>query len=47
LPIFAEDIGKVKKSWKKIIQQGAKIIYPAHGNPFSVEIIKKILAGYK
>jgi len=43
LPIFAEDIEKVKESWKSIIQQGAKTIYPAHGNPFSVDIIKKAL----
>ena len=43
LPIFAEDIEKVKESWKPIIQQGAKTIYPAHGNPFSVDIIKKAL----
>jgi len=42
-PIFAEDIEKVKESWKSIIQQGANTIYPAHGNPFSVEIIKKAL----
>ena len=32
-----------KLSWKSIIQQGAKTIYPAHGNPFSVDIIKKAL----
>ncbi len=44
LPIFAEDIEKVKESWKSLIQQGAKTIYPAHGNPFSVDIIKKALA---
>ena len=43
LPIFAEDIEKVKESWKSIIQQGVKTIYPAHGNPFSVDIIKKAL----
>ena len=41
LPIFAEDIVKVKESWKSIIQQGVKMIYPAHGNPFSVDVIKK------
>lgn len=43
LPIFAEDIEKVKESWKMIIKQGAKTIYPAHGNPFSADIIKNIL----
>jgi glyoxylase-like metal-dependent hydrolase (beta-lactamase superfamily II) len=44
LPIFAEDIEKVKESWKSLIQRGAKTIYPAHGNPFSVDIIKKALS---
>ncbi len=43
LPIFAEDIEQIKKSWETIINQGAKIIYPGHGDPFPVDIIKKIL----
>lgn len=43
LPIFADDLEKVKKSWKILIGQGAKMIYPAHGNPFSIEKIKKYL----
>jgi hydroxyacylglutathione hydrolase len=43
LPIFAEDIEKLKKSWKSIIEQGARMIYPGHGNPFSVDVIKRAL----
>jgi glyoxylase-like metal-dependent hydrolase (beta-lactamase superfamily II) len=43
LPIFAEDIDVVKESWKSLIQQGARMIYPAHGDPFPVDIIKEIL----
>ena len=43
LPIFADDIEEVKRNWKRVIEQGAKTIYPAHGDPFPVEIIKKIL----
>jgi hypothetical protein len=43
LPIFAEDVEKVKESLKLIIQQGAETIYPAHGDPFSVDVIKNIL----
>jgi len=43
LPIFADDIQKVKESWKMLLDRGAKMIYPAHGNPFSAEIIRKIL----
>jgi hydroxyacylglutathione hydrolase len=42
-PIFAEDIEMVKKSWKMIIDKGAKMIYPGHGNPFPVDRILKHL----
>lgn len=37
LPIFAEDISTLKKSWRKLIDMGVKTIYPAHGKPFPVE----------
>ncbi len=43
LPIFADDIEEVKRNWKKVIERGAKTIYPAHGDPFPVEVIQKIL----
>jgi len=43
LPIFAEDLQKVKNSWKLLLDSGAKKIYPAHGKPFSAEIIRNIL----
>ncbi len=43
LPIFADDLQKVKESWKMLLDRGAKMIYPAHGNPFSAEIIRKVL----
>lgn len=43
LPIFAEDMQKVKKSWDLLLDKGARQIYPAHGNPFSAEIIRKAL----
>ena len=43
LPIFAEDLQKVKESWSLLLDRGAKMIYPAHGNPFSAEIMRKVL----
>jgi glyoxylase-like metal-dependent hydrolase (beta-lactamase superfamily II) len=43
LPVFAEDFDKVKESWKMLLSQGAKTIYPAHGEPFSADIIRKAL----
>ena len=43
LPIFTEDLRKVRESWKLLLDQGAETIYPAHGKPFSAEIIRKAL----
>lgn len=43
LPIFAEDLPKVKDSWNLILGYGVKMIYPAHGNPFSAKIIRNVL----
>ncbi len=43
LPIFAEDWTAVKESWQLLFDHGAKTIYPAHGEPFSVDIIRKAL----
>ena len=43
IPIFAEDISLIKPSWQKLLDLGAKMIYPAHGKPFSVEVFHKQL----
>jgi hydroxyacylglutathione hydrolase len=43
LPIFAENMQKVKESWKVLLERGTQTIYPAHGEPFSVDIIHKAL----
>jgi len=43
LPIFADDLRKVKESLKLLLDMGARTIYPAHGKPFSVEILRNIL----
>jgi len=43
LPIFAEDMNKVKASLEMLLARGAKQIYPAHGNPFSADIIRNCL----
>lgn len=39
LPIYAQDIDQLRKSWKPLIERGAKIIYPGHGDVFPVEKI--------
>ena len=40
LPIFAEDIEKVKASWRRLLDAGAKTVYPAHGMPFPAEVMR-------
>jgi len=34
-PIYIEDINTVYESWRKLQERGARVIYPAHGRPFS------------
>jgi hydroxyacylglutathione hydrolase len=43
LPIYAQDIMKIKESWRVLIAEGARTIYPGHGKPFSIEAIKDML----
>jgi hydroxyacylglutathione hydrolase len=43
LPIYSDDIERVKESWNLILQRGARVIYPAHGKPFSVDVVKTFL----
>jgi hydroxyacylglutathione hydrolase len=44
LPIFAEDIRQVRQSWTLLLHEGAKMIYPAHGKPFSADVIRDCAA---
>jgi len=44
LPIFAEDWPQVEESWKLLLEQGVKTIYPGHGGLFSIEMIQKALS---
>lgn len=43
LPIFAEDLQTVIASWKLLLATGAKMVYPAHGKPFSADVMRKAL----
>ncbi|MFC1900523.1 MBL fold metallo-hydrolase [Chloroflexota bacterium] len=43
MPPFAEDTNAIKESWKKLLDNGARYIYPAHGNPFSADVLAKAL----
>lgn len=44
LPIAAEDMQRVKESWKLLLEEGAETVYPGHGKPFSAEIIRRALS---
>ncbi len=45
--IFICDMEKYYKSWREIIAEGAKMIYPAHGKPFPVEKLETNLGKNK
>ena len=44
LPIFAEDWEQLLESWRQLLDQGVKTIYPSHGGPFSADIIREALS---
>lgn len=43
MPLFAGNPGHVKESWMKILNMGARWIYPAHGRRFKADELKKLL----
>jgi len=45
-PIYVNDINDVYKSWKKILEKGAKTIYPTHGNSFPARKLNDKLQKY-
>lgn len=42
-PIFADDPARVERSWKILLDRGAKTIYPAHGKPFDADLLRRRL----
>ncbi len=45
LPIFAEDVEKVEASWRRLLDEGAKTVYPAHGKPFAADVMRAKVLG--
>jgi glyoxylase-like metal-dependent hydrolase (beta-lactamase superfamily II) len=43
LPIYAQDINAIKENWKILIDKGVTTVFPGHGKPFPVEIMKRKL----
>jgi hydroxyacylglutathione hydrolase len=47
LPVLAEDLNQLVRSWKQLIQLGAKRVYPAHGLDFPIEVIREEILAWK
>lgn len=46
-PFFIQNLDEIYRSWKKLINSGAKTLYPAHGTPFPIEKVSKELSFHK
>jgi glyoxylase-like metal-dependent hydrolase (beta-lactamase superfamily II) len=44
LPILAEDAAAVVSSWRALLELGATKVYPAHGKPFSADVIREAIS---
>jgi glyoxylase-like metal-dependent hydrolase (beta-lactamase superfamily II) len=42
-PIYIESIEQVYQSWRKLVEAGARIIYPSHGRPFTADSLSRAL----
>lgn len=43
LPIFAENLPQLVESWRRLLQEDIKSIYPSHGGSFSPDIMRKAI----
>lgn len=43
LSILGDDLETVQRSWARVVEYGARTIYPAHGPPFPVDAIGSVL----
>ncbi len=43
LPIFSDDLERVRESWELILRRGVRMIYPAHGKPFPAGAVRRFL----
>lgn len=42
-PPFASDVRQLLKSWEKLLDAGASMFLPAHGRPFTVQVLQRKL----
>ncbi len=45
LPVIAEDPAAVVDSWRRLLDAGARMIYPGHGKPFPADVMRRAIAG--
>lgn len=45
LPILAQDLERVRESWRVLLTAGTKTVFPAHGKPFPIESLSHRLPG--
>jgi len=43
-PIFGENINEIYQSWIKLVENNVNTLYPGHGSPFNIIVIKRILS---
>ncbi|NYT13639.1 MAG: MBL fold metallo-hydrolase [Candidatus Methanofastidiosa archaeon] len=43
-PIFGENIKEIYESWIKLVESKVNTLYPGHGAPFNIKVIKRILS---
>ena len=43
MPCLGDDPNAVKTSWRLLLDKGAKKMYPAHGNPFEADVLRRKL----
>jgi glyoxylase-like metal-dependent hydrolase (beta-lactamase superfamily II) len=43
LPIFADDIEPVVRSWRRLFEFGVTTVFPAHGKPFPADVIRRAI----
>ena len=44
LPVFAENMGRLRESWRRLLALNPTTIYPSHGRPFPASVMAKALA---
>jgi len=43
MPLLGDDPETIKRSWRLLLDNGARWIYPAHGKAFSADVLRKAL----